>query len=757
MSILLPRRSSMRCAVVGLAAFAYVTIAHAQTYTPVKDLPGGGLVARMRSALSGIGEGGTARDIRWNMIAGELWFDLDGWKTLDLATGAVNAADPSRGGGSPPESATASRAMREGRDRRPPRGRQFTREQSPDGAWTAISENGNLFLERSGDNASGERVQVTKDGTADLKYGQASWVYGEELDQTTAMWWSPDSRFVAFYRFDEAKVGDYYFLSGWTQTKTRLESEAYPKPGEPNPTAEILVHELATGKTVVVERHRAGDAAQAADGNVEYYLYNVRWTPDGSELLYSRTPRRQDVLEVLAADPRTGRSRIVVRETQETWQENRPAMRFLEDGKRFLWETEKTGFKHLELRSLDGSLISTLTAGAWPVESVVLVDEEAEQVWFTAWSAPIAVRQQLHVTRFDGSDAVRVTSVDFHHTDFEISPDRSFVAATAETTTVPRHTVVYKVGGDESGVGANDAAPFARLGEGSTKGFETHELAPSELFTCKAADGITDLYGKIQFPPAFDPARKYPVVVETYGGPSVRLVTDRFDPGDPSTALGFILVTVDNRGTPGRGKAFEGATYLKLGVVDADDQAAAVAHLAATRPYIDGARVGITGHSYGGYMSAIALIRRGDVFAAAVAGAPVTDWRQYDTIYTERYMRTPEENGEGYDAGSCVKHATKLRGKLLLLHGMVDDNVHPNNTFELANALQSQNRPFSMMIFPNSDHGIRSASLESMKWSFFVEALAPAVPEWPSRSSRGEKKADAASDRANPESTEEVR
>lgn len=757
MSILLPRRSSKRCAIVGLAAFAYVTAAHAQTYTPVKDLPGGGLVARMRSALSGIGEGGTARDIRWNMISGELWFDLDGWKTLDLATGAVNAADPNRGGGGPPESATASRAMREGRDRRPPRGRQFTREQSPDGAWTAISENGNLFLERSGDNASGERVQVTKDGTADLKYGQASWVYGEELDQTTAMWWSPDSRFLAFYRFDEAKVGDYYFLSGWTETKTRLESEAYPKPGEPNPTAEILVHELATGKTVVVERFNADGAAKATNGNDEYYLYNVRWTPDGSELLYSRTPRRQDVLEVLAADPRTGRSRLVVRETQETWQENRPMMRFLEDGKRFLWETERTGFKHLELRSLDGSLISTVTAGAWPVESVVLVDEEAEQVWFTAWSAPVAVRQQLHVARFDGSDAARVTSADFHNTDFEISPDRSFVAATAETTTVPRHTVVYKVGGDESGGGANDAAPFARLGEGSTKGFETHELARSELFTCKAADGITDLYGKIQFPPAFDPARKYPLVVETYGGPSVRLVTDRFDPGDPSTALGFILVTVDNRGTPGRGKAFEGATYLKLGVMDADDQAAAVAHLAATRPYIDGARVGITGHSYGGYMSAIALIRRGDVFAAAVAGAPVTDWRQYDTIYTERYMRTPEENREGYDAGSCVKHATKLRGKLLLLHGMVDDNVHPNNTFELANALQSLNRPFSMMMFPNSDHGIRSASLESMKWSFFVEALAPAVPEWPSRSSPGEQKADAASDGANPEPTEEVR
>ncbi|MFM7261629.1 MAG: DPP IV N-terminal domain-containing protein, partial [bacterium] len=313
-----------------LSVLSIATVAHAQTYTPLKDLPGGPLVARMRSALSGIGEGGTVGDVRWNLAAGELWFEAEGWKTLDLATGEVKAADPNGGGGEPPaslnSSLNASRGTREGRERRPPRGRQFTREESPDGAWTAVSENGNLFLQpsgsnASGSNASGERVQVTKDGTADLKYGQASWVYGEELDQTTAMWWSPDSKFIAFYRFDESKVGDFYFLSGWTETKTRIESEAYPKPGEPNPTAEILVHELATGKTVVIDRFSASDAAQAAaDERVEYYLYNVRWTPDGSELLYSRTPRRQDVLDVLAADPRTGASRLVVQERQDTWQ-----------------------------------------------------------------------------------------------------------------------------------------------------------------------------------------------------------------------------------------------------------------------------------------------------------------------------------------------------------------------------------------------------------------------------------------------------
>ena len=710
-----------------LAAVACTLVTHAQTYTPIRELNGGPLVQRMQSALKGIGDGGTVSDVRFNLIAGEIWFAQDGWKTLDLATGEVKPAP-----GEPPASAEAARDRREGRERRPARGRQFTSEPSPNGEWTAQSEGGNLFLVPK----SGDRVQVTRDGNDNLKYGQASWVYGEELDQTTAMWWSPDSKRLAFYRFDESKVQDFYILGGWTETNTRVISEAYPKPGQPNPTAALLVYDLESGKTVEIDA--LSEASGALPHPAEYYLFNVRWTPDGSELLYSRTPRRQDVLHVLAANPESGESRLVVEEKQSTWQENRPDMRFFEDGKRFLWETEKTGFKHYELRSLDGSLLATVTQGPWPVESIVRVDEEREEVWFTAWSAPVAVRQQLHVARFDGTNARRVTSEEFHHSDFQIAPDGSFVVAAAETTTTPRHTVVYKVENKSGSEADRTTAPFATLGAGNVKGFKTHELTPSELFTCKAADGVTELYGKLHFPPKFDPSKKYPLIVETYGGPTVKLVTDRFEAGDAVAALGFILMTVDNRGTPGRGKAFASAAYMKLGVVDADDQAAAVAHLVATRPYIDGARVGITGHSYGGYMSAICAIRHTEVFAAAVAGAPPTDWRQYDTIYTERYMRTPQENPEGYDAGSCIKQAAKLKGKLLLLHGMMDDNVHPNNTFELANALQAINRPFSMMLFPNSDHGIRSPSVESVKWSFFVEALAPVAPEWPTKSAAAE-------------------
>ena len=714
------------------AAFAASIAASssAQTYTPLKDIPGSELMRRMQSAMGGIGQGGNIGSANWDVEGNRLWVSgiegKEGWHTLDLATGAVAPAD-----GEPPATAAASRTQRGEGGRRPARGRQFTTAESPDGAWTATSEGGNLYLAPR----EGDRVALTTDGDDDIKYGQASWVYGEELDQTTAMWWSPDSKYLAFYRFDESEVKDFYILAGWTDTNTRVMSEAYPKPGAANPTATLLVYSLETKDIVEVDCFSEASGAKA---DAEYYIYNILWTPDGSELLYSRTPRRQDVLEVLAANPKTGASRAVVTERQDSWQENRPLMRFLKDRKRFLWETEKTGYKHYELRSLDGSLLSTVTKGEWPVESIVLVDEDAGELWFTAWSGSNPVQAQLHVAKLDGSECVRVTGGDFNHSNYRISPRGDFVIATAERTDVPQHTVVY----------ARNGTRVATLAEGSTKGFATHGLTPSELFTCKAADGETDLYGRIAYPPAFDPTKKYPVVVDTYGGPSIRLVTDRFDAGDPRTALGFILVTVDNRGTPGRGKKFESGAYLKLGQVDIDDQAAAVTHLAATRPFVDGTRVGITGHSYGGYMAAIGVIRRGDVFHAGVAGAPPTDWRQYDTIYTERYMRTPQENPEGYDAGSCVKHAGKLKGKLLLLHGMLDDNVHPNNTFQLANALQSVNRPFSMMLFPNSDHGIWSPAVESVKWSFFVEALSPETPNWG-------KKAESEGAAAAPSSAEE--
>ena len=248
-------------------------------------------------------------------------------------------------------------------------------------------------------------------------------------------------------------------------------------------------------------------------------------------------------------------------------------------------------------------------------------------------------------------------------------------------------------------------------------------MRPSELFSFETVDGTETCYGRIHYPSNFDPSEKWPILVNVYGGPESRAIRNTYAVSDPMTEFGFVIVQIDNRGTEGRGKAFEGATYLKLGQVDLDDQAQGVNTLLERHEYLDEERVGITGHSYGGYMSALALLRHPNVFHVAVSGAPVTDWRNYDTIYTERYMRTPEENPEGYRKGSCVDLAENLEGDLLLLHGMVDDNVHPSNAWQLVNEWQMKNIPFEMQFFPTSAHGIWAPASRSAKWSFLVEHL----------------------------------
>ena len=733
----------LRTALVSAIAVGFPLLASAQTYTPLQQIPGAKDMRHMSRIAGSAGGGGTIGRVMWPVAGSRIFFEKDGvWQSVDLENGELNPSGAPKDGFGPAVDRPPAGEKRAGR------GRQVAQETSPDGMFIAETVDGDVILRPTDaaaaakpkrDASKGDRPRsgakktaapvaavvqeakakrITEDGgEGRIKYGTASWVYGEELDQTTAMWWSPDSSKLAFYRFDESKVKDYWLLGGLSTTRTALMSEAYPKPGEPNPTAEILVYDMKSGETTKVDSALPEDA--------EHYVYNLRWSPDGKELLFNRASRRQDFVEIVAANPSTGASRVVHRETQTAWQENRPLTRFLEDGVHFIFETEKNGFKNYEIRSLADDSVISVTTNDFPAHEIVLVDEKHGDLWYTApiGASANAVQAQLHVAKLDGTGSTCVTSEPLSHSDFRIAPDGESVVATAESHSVPPRTVVYARRGEHAGL-------IATIATGDDSTLAAQGIRASELFTCKAADGVTDLYGELFFPPAFDETKSYPLIVDTYGGPTVQLVKDVWRPCNPHTALGFLIARVDNRGTPGRGKAFETATYRALGGADADDQAAAVSFLVSDRAYIDGKRVGITGHSYGGYMSAICIIRHPEVFAAAVAGAPVTDWRNYDSIYTERYMQLPAENAEGYDLGSCVKHAGNLKGKLLLLHGMVDDNVHPANTFELANALQSINRPFSMMAFANSEHGIWSPAVESVKWSFLVDALQPSPTRW---------------------------
>lgn len=594
----------------------------------------------------------------------------------------------------------------------PGRGRQYASEDSPDGQWQALCNTWNVTIapiEADGDGEDDQAYQVdrgpiavTLDGHRKFRYGTANWVYGEELDQNTAMWWSPDSRRLVFYEFDEREVEDFLLLGGLTDLRTDLRREGYSKAGEPNPTVGLLSYDLETDRITRIQ-------TDGGEGD-EWYIYNVRFTPDGSEVLFNRTNRHQNLLHVVAADLETGQSRIVVSETQPTWQENRPYMRFLDDGQRFIWETEKTGYRQFELRHLDGRLLNPLTGGDYPAESVEHIDEEAGVLFYTACGGEHPLNVHLYRVNLDGSDQRRLTWKKASHT-VDVSPDGQWFTAQYETISIPPTTALYDTEGNF----------IATLAESDPVRIAEYGYPAGELFTFKAADGVTDIYGSLFKPRDFDPTKAYPLVIDVYGGPASRAVRNRYSVGNAACDLGFMVARIDNRGTSGRGKEFMGAVYQNLGIVDLQDQADGVRYLRQRR-YIDGDRVGIYGHSYGGYMSQLAVLKYPDVFHVAAAGAGLAHWGNYDTIYTERYMRTPQENPEGFEGGSCLPYVDQLEGKLLILHGMVDDNVHPNNAWQLVQALQEAGKPFDIMFYANRGHGLGRHS-NRMRWEYLFRHL----------------------------------
>ncbi len=678
---------------VACAALLVATHARADGFARYDDLPNSDRVAEVRRVLREVGREGRVEDVRWEQ--GAVLFRKDGaWKRLALADGGVS--DASEPAAEPPPEGPVD----------PPAGRarQRTRATSPDRAWRAEHRGGGVHLVEVASGAS-EPVMLPGPDMPGVVYGTADWVYGEELDQNDAMWWSRDGRFLAFYAFDVSRVPTYELPRGWAGLRTESAPRSYPKAGDPNAVAGLMVLDRRTGRIATID----------VGGDPEQYVYAVQFAPAGQGLLFHRTNRRQDRLQVCLADPLTGASRVIVEETQPTFQENRPLMRFLADGDRFLWGSERTGFRNLELRRLSapGEVI-VLTRHDYPVDTVVQVDEDRGQVWYAAFSGTLPMLPQLHRVALDGTAGVRLTTPNLGWSGFRIAPDGSRFVAIGQSPTRPPRTCVFNADGS--------CEPAFTLAQSDLRAFESLRLPPPELFTCTAADGSTPLFGVLFKPPDFDPDTRYPLVVDVYGGPHSQAVTGRFDPGPPERAFGCVIMKVDNRGTTGRGKAFEGATYLRLGGPDVDDQAAAVREI-ASRPWVDPDRVGIFGHSYGGTMAASCMIRHPQLFHAAVAGAPVTDWRHYDTIYTERWMRTPAENPDGYRAACLPCDAAELQGHLLLVHGMEDDNVHPSNTLQLAKALQDADVPFDMLIFPDADHGVGSPAYRSARWSFLFSRL----------------------------------
>ena len=665
----------------------------------LRSMPGYEQYRRMTRELAGAMRLGVVAS-RWNADGRSLTYTLDGRSyRFDLATRkSVELAD---GAGT----AELSGRFRGGAG--PARGRQFDFALSPDGTRRAFYRDRNLWL---GDSSGGKAIQLTTDGSVDgrVKNGTASWVYGEELGQRTAMWWNPQGTRLAYYRFDESRVPDYFLGLDQTHLQSRLDVEAYPKSGVPNPIVDLFVYDLATRTTTRID---VRDGKPFADDVVGHYVYNVGWSPDGSELLLNRTNRRQNVMELTACDPSSGACRVVVREEWPTgWVDNTPEMQFLKDGKRFVWQSERSGWSNYYLYDLRGRLLDTLTRNDFEAVRIVAIDEPARVMYYMARDGDNHMKMQLHRVRLDGTRDTRLTDPRFHHV-VTLSPDgRNFVDV-AQTHDQPPVTRVMDMSG----------RMVAELARSDLSALDSLGVRRVRHFTYTGADGTSKLYGALHLPSTFDSTRKYPVLVAVYGGPASgsNIPSETFAIPNRLTEYGFIVVNIETRSAPGRGKRALDAIYEKLGRTEIDDLAVAVRSL-ASRPYIDAGRVGIFGTSYGGYASVMALLRYPDVFAAASSSSPVTDWRNYDTIYTERYMWIPQENKAGYDAGSAMTYASSLKGRLLLYYGTADNNVHPSNMMQLIQALQRAGKSFEVQVGPDAGH---SSVNQDRMMEFFIENL----------------------------------
>ena len=577
----------------------------------------------------------------------------------------------------------------------PSRGRQLDSSISPNNTWKAVSRNGNVLLE----SLVSERSQVvTVEGSDALKFGTASWVYGEELDVQEAMWWRGDSLGLVYYRFDESGVPTYPLTLDMTSTRPKLSTEAYPKPGDPNPIAALEYFDLETGERWLIPTQPDG-----ADGD-PWYIFGV--TPHREhELLFHRTDRRQQTWELVWVDLSSRESKVVLSENQSCWHENNPQRRFLSDGISFLHQSQQSGWLGWQLCSLDPQVDPVaLTPPGLVAGDIVHLDESSQRLRFLGANQPeLPLHQQLFEVQLDGSDLICLTPDPGHHVICHAPAGNAFVS-THQSVEIPPEIRLHAPNGD-----VHVLHPRSSFDERTRS-------AKSKLVSTMVGD--TEIFGVLHLPVGRGEG-PFPMLVDVYGGPHSRGFDPSFVPVRAENILGIATLKIASRGTTGQSKAFQNDVYRKLGQVDLGDQAA-LSEAVSRRNDIDAGRVGIYGFSYGGYMSALGLIKHPDIFRFGVCGAPVVDWRYYDTIYTERYMGLLSENEAGYDAGSCLTGVSEDGiGKMLLIHGAVDDNVHVANAFALMDRLHQSQHPFESMIYPNVGHGLTRDGSRRM-WDFLL-------------------------------------
>ncbi len=578
-----------------------------------------------------------------------------------------------------------------------------------------LSPNGEQILYRTKSNlyvldiSSRQTRQLTSDGTPTLLNGQLDWVYPEELDLGTASWWSPDSKQIAFLQFDVSNEF-IYPQTDLTGERALAEPERYPQSGTPNARVKLGVITIATGQIKWLD---VGDTANTL-------LARVIWLPDSSQVALERLNRVQNQLDLLFCNPATSAVRPILHEESKTWINFTDNLFFLKNRPEFLWTSEhESGFRHIYRYSNEGELISKLTSGEWEVKKIEAIDETQQKVFYTSSEAS-PLESQFYSVSFNGGPRSRLTPEAGVHR-IEINSDASYFLDSYSNSTTPPSQSLKNSSGEL----------LALLHDSDRKASEEFDLLPGEIFKVPAEDG-TPLYGRLIKPAAFQPGVKYPLIVQVYGGPGVQTIHNDWQGLNISQVMahrGYLVWEMDNRGSSGRGHKFEEPIFRELGTREVQDQRRGVEYL-VKQGFVDPDRVGITGWSYGGYMTIHCLLQAPDVFKTGVAGAPVNDWHNYDTIYTERYMDLPANNLDHYKKSSNVQNADQLQGHLLILHNFEDDNVLFQNTMQLAAALEKAGKVFFMQIYPQKTHGVsgpyRKTLLEA-EVTFFDQYLKPSA------------------------------
>ncbi len=574
---------------------------------------------------------------------------------------------------------------------------------SPCGENIAFVRNNNIYNKNI---ESGKITAITKDGIKNkIINGTTDWVYEEEFAFTQGFFWSPDSRRIAYYKFDESHVKEFVMMM-YGELYPEKYRYKYPKAGEENAVVSIHVYDFETDETKQID---IGDEA-------DQYIPRVKWTNDSHKISVQRMNRHQNMLEILIADVESGKSEILYEEKNEYYIDITDDLTFLDDNEHFVITSEKDGYNHIYLYNMNGEKVNQITKGDWDVTEFLGVDLSKNLVYYTSHEvSPLS--NHLYVIDFDGNNKRRLTDNDGYNIP-EFSKGFKYYVNNHSTINSPPVYSVYNADGE-----------LVRIMEDNKKLESITELfgfSPVDFFSFKTSENI-ELNGWMLKPDNFDPDKKYPVFIYVYGGPGSQTVLDRWNARNGAwfqmlTQMGYIVVSVDNRGTGGRGEYFKKMTYLQLGKYETIDQIEAAKYLSSLE-YVDEDRIGIFGWSYGGYLSTLCLAKGNDVFSMAIAIAPVTSWRFYDTIYTERFMRTPQENPEGYDNNSPINHVDSIKGNYLIVHGTADDNVHYQNTVEMADALIKANIDFEMMIYPNHNHSINRANVRTHLYNLMTNFI----------------------------------